>query len=195
MIYVLYGCLAALVVAMGLVLFRLERGPGNLDRAVALDVITSASVGVIVVILALTGRIDLLPLLVIFTSIGFIGSTVIARFSQAESITERRILTPEEAEQAPEPVLADEDAPVHPDIDEAVAVVVDELDPLASDEELAAAVNDELDPWTTRGQASTDPDGEIEPVTGADEAIEDVGEPIPGEGEPVDADAPRNEVR
>ena len=45
MIYVLYACLAAILVAMGLVLVRLERGPANLDRAVALDVITSASVG------------------------------------------------------------------------------------------------------------------------------------------------------
>ena len=116
MIYVLYGCLAALVVAMGLVLFRLERGPGNLDRAVALDVITSASVGVIVVVMALTGRIDLLPLLVIFTSIGFIGSTTIARFSQAESISDRRVLTAEEAARAARPQLADDDAPVHPDV-------------------------------------------------------------------------------
>lgn len=161
MIYLLYGCLAALVVSMALVLFRLEKGPGNLDRAVALDVITSASVGVIVVVMALTGRIDLLPLLVIFTSIGFIGSTTIARFSQAESITERRILSPEEAAQAPEAVLDDEDAPVHPDIDEVVAAVVDEVNPMMSEVEVSTLVSAELDPWTDRGLPDTDADGEV----------------------------------
>ncbi len=111
MIWALYGCLAALMVAGVLVLFRLERGPGNLDRVVALDVITSASVGVVVVVMAISGRIDLLPLLVILTSVGFIGSTVVARFSQAESIGERRILTAQEAAREPEAVSA---SPAHP---------------------------------------------------------------------------------
>ena len=107
MIYVLYACLAAILVAMGLVLVRLERGPANLDRAVALDVITSASVGILVILMALTGRIDLLPLLVVFTSVGFISSTTIARFSPAESITERHILTPEEAARTEVPEFQD----------------------------------------------------------------------------------------
>lgn len=114
MIWALYGCLAALMVAGVLVLFRLERGPGNLDRVVALDVITSASVGVVVVVMAISGRIDLLPLLVILTSVGFIGSTVVARFSQAESIGERRILTAQEAAREPEAVSADAASPAHP---------------------------------------------------------------------------------
>ena len=120
MIYVLYACLAAILVAMGLVLVRLERGPANLDRAVALDVITSASVGILVILMALTGRIDLLPLLVVFTSVGFISSTTIARFSPAESITEQHILTPEEAARTEVPEFQDTDAPVHPDADEII---------------------------------------------------------------------------
>ncbi|MDI9627994.1 MAG: MrpF/PhaF family protein [Acidobacteriota bacterium] len=120
MIYVLYVSLAAILVSMGPVLHRLERGPGNLDRAVALDVITSASVGVVVIVMALTGRIDLLPLLVVFTSVGFISSTTIARFSPAESIGERRVLTPEEAARTEEPEFQDSDAPVHPDADEII---------------------------------------------------------------------------
>lgn len=115
MIYILWLCLAALVVALGLALVRLQFGPSNLDRAVALDVITSASVGVVVIFMALTGRVDLLPLLVVLASVGFIGSTTIARFSQVEAISERRVLTWEEAARQPEPDFDDEDAPVHPD--------------------------------------------------------------------------------
>lgn len=117
MIYVLYGCLVVLVVAMSLVLVRLQSGPTNLDRAVALDVITSATVGILVVTMALTGRVDLLPLLVVLASVGFISSTTIARFSQAEAISARRVLTPEEAARTPAPEFLDSDAPLHPDAD------------------------------------------------------------------------------
>lgn len=118
MIWILYACLVMLVISLALVLIRLQRGPTNLDRAVAIDVITSACVGILVVIMAVTGRIDPLPLLVVLTSVGFIGSTTIARFAQVESIGEQRILTPEEAASEPEPEFDDEDAPLHPDFDE-----------------------------------------------------------------------------
>ena len=118
MTLILWICFAALVISMGMVLIRLERGPSNLDRAVALDVITASSVGLVVVIMAMTGRVDLLPLLVVLTSVGFIGSTTIARFSRAESIGERRLLSAEEVARSSEPELADDDEPVHPDADE-----------------------------------------------------------------------------
>ena len=52
MTLILWICFAALVISMGMVLIRLERGPSNLDRAVALDVITASSVGIVVVIIA-----------------------------------------------------------------------------------------------------------------------------------------------
>lgn len=115
MIVALYGCLVILLVAAGLALVRLQRGPSNLDRVVALDVITAVVVGLLVVVMALTGRIDLLPLLVVFASVGFITTTTIARFSQAEAISERRILSADEAAHLGETEFGDSDAPVHPD--------------------------------------------------------------------------------
>lgn len=118
MIAVLYACLGALIVAMALVLVRLERGPSNLDRAVALDVMTAVAVGIVVVIMALTGRIDLLALLVAFAAVGFLGSTAIARFSQAEAIGEGRMLSREESAATPEPELDEQAPPVHPDSDD-----------------------------------------------------------------------------
>ncbi|GAA2180801.1 hypothetical protein GCM10009785_13160 [Brooklawnia cerclae] len=118
MITVLYICLGALVVAMALVLVRLERGPSNLDRAVGLDVMTSAAVGIVVVVMALTGRVDLLPLLVVFAAVGFLGSTVIARFSQAEAIGEGRMLSREEVAAIPESMLDEAAPPVHPDAED-----------------------------------------------------------------------------
>ena len=68
MIVTLWICFAALVIGMGLVLIRLEIGPTNLDRAVALDVITASAVGIVVVLMALTamGRsIEMIPLPVV----------------------------------------------------------------------------------------------------------------------------------
>lgn len=89
--------LVILVVAAGLALVRLQRGPTNLDRAVALDVVTSITIGVVVIIAAAEYRLDLLPLLVVLTSVGFMSSTAIARFARRETPEECRILTPAEA--------------------------------------------------------------------------------------------------
>ncbi len=86
MIGLLMISLGMLVIALILLAIRLNKGPTNLDRAVTLDVVTSASMGIVVVVMAISGRIDLLPLLVLFASVGFISSTAIARFSQSQSI-------------------------------------------------------------------------------------------------------------
>ncbi len=128
MVYVLYVCLALLVAGMVVVLVRLQVGPTNLDRAVALDVLTASIVGILIVVMALTGRIDLLPLLVVLTSVGFISTTVIARFSQVESISDRRVLTAMESELTPEPEFSDSDAPVHPDAFDLALSVESELE-------------------------------------------------------------------
>lgn len=117
MIVALYVCLVMMGVAAALALVRLQRGPTNLDRVVALDVITAATVGILVVVMALHRRIDLLPLLVVFSSIGFIGTTVVARFSPAESISARRFLSEDEADRLLTPEFDDHDEPLHPDAD------------------------------------------------------------------------------
>lgn len=107
---VLAICLGVLVVAAGLALVRLQRGPTNLDRAVALDIVTAITIGVLVVISAAEHRTDLLPLLVVFTSVGFLSSTAIARFARREDPEERRILTPAEAAALDEQEARDDSA-------------------------------------------------------------------------------------
>lgn len=124
---ILYAVLAILFLSFAIVLVRLVQGPTNMDRAVGLDVITSACVGIIVVVMAITGRIDLMPLLVVFTSIGFISSTTIARFSQVNTIGDSHIMTKEESEANPEPEFDEEDAPVHPDADDSDDTPIEDL--------------------------------------------------------------------
>lgn len=79
-----------------LALVRAERGPSMLDRTVALDVFVTAVVGAIVVESAFSRRTDTLPVLVVLSMVGFVGSVAIARFAAIEPEGEGRIRTPEE---------------------------------------------------------------------------------------------------
>lgn len=113
-----WACIAVLAVATFLVVLRIERGPSVLDRAVAVDVITSALIGFIAVFSAMQGRTDLVHLMAALAIVGFLSTVTISRFAGAESDEERRILTAEEEAQLllDETRLDDDAAPVH-DVD------------------------------------------------------------------------------
>ncbi|WP_069387510.1 monovalent cation/H+ antiporter complex subunit F [Cellulosimicrobium cellulans] len=87
---VLLGAAATLAVV------RAERGPSMLDRTVALDVFTTTLVGAIALEAAFSRRTDTIPLLVVLSLVGFVGSVTIARFASVEPEGEGRIRTPEE---------------------------------------------------------------------------------------------------
>ncbi len=84
MIYVLWTSLIILGVAMLLVLIAVLRGPTSMERAISLDVLTSAIICTTVVIMVIHGRTELAPLLVVLAAVGFVSSTAIARFVPAE---------------------------------------------------------------------------------------------------------------
>lgn len=92
-------CGTMLVVAAILSLIRAERGPSMLDRTVALDVFVTTLVGGIVLESALSGRLDTLPILVVLSLVGFVGSVTIARFAAVEPEGEGRVRTVEEIAQ------------------------------------------------------------------------------------------------
>lgn len=92
-------CGVMLVAAAILSLVRAERGPSMLDRTVALDVFVTALVGGIVLESAVSGRIDTLPILVVLSLVGFVGSVTIARFAAVEPEGEGRVRTAEEIAQ------------------------------------------------------------------------------------------------
>ncbi|SDB91629.1 multicomponent Na+:H+ antiporter subunit F [Sanguibacter gelidistatuariae] len=96
MIFVAIVCAALLMGAAVLALIRAERGPSMLDRTVALDVFVTALVGGVVLESAMTGRTDTLPLLVVLSLVGFVGSVTIARFASAEPKGEGRVRSAEE---------------------------------------------------------------------------------------------------
>ncbi len=79
-----------------LAIVRLERGPSMLDRTIAFDVLTSTIVGAVAVEAAWSRRTESIPILVVLSLVGFIGSVAIARFAAVEPESERRIRTREE---------------------------------------------------------------------------------------------------
>ncbi|MPV38287.1 monovalent cation/H+ antiporter complex subunit F [Georgenia subflava] len=130
-------CTLALAVAALIGIARMERGPSMLDRVVALDVITAVVLGAVALISARFLRTDLVPVLVVLSIVGFVGSVTIARFAAAEKAEEARILTKDElaAVLAEQRALADEDAPVHdPDVSDDVDARLDAALPGPDDE-------------------------------------------------------------
>ncbi len=75
---------------------RAERGPTMLDRTIALDVFTTTLVAAIAIEAAFSRRTDTIPLLVVLSLVGFVGSVTIARFAAVEPEGQGRIRTAEE---------------------------------------------------------------------------------------------------
>ncbi|BCJ49772.1 hypothetical protein Asp14428_12470 [Actinoplanes sp. NBRC 14428] len=72
---------ALLFAAVSLVLVRIVRGPTTLDRIVAVDVLLAVVVCAIAAEAAFTRDATSLPILVVLSVLGFIGSVSVARFS------------------------------------------------------------------------------------------------------------------
>lgn len=120
---------AMLFVAAVLALIRVERGPSMLDRTIALDVFTTTLVAVIALEAAWHKRTDTIPILVVLSMVGFVGSVTISRFAAVEPSGEGRIRTREEAK-AEAHALAQAEAR-----DEAIALTPERFRATAKDSE------------------------------------------------------------
>ncbi len=77
---------AAVLLAVGatLAVVRVERGPTILDRTVAFDVLATTLVGVVALEAAFSRRTETIPILVVLSLVGFIGSVTISRYAARE---------------------------------------------------------------------------------------------------------------
>lgn len=75
---------AALGVAFALYFVRLLRGPSLADRVLALDGLTVCGISAIITRAIDTGDGSFLPVAVVLTLVGFIGTSVIARFIEGQ---------------------------------------------------------------------------------------------------------------
>ncbi|MDO5747441.1 MAG: monovalent cation/H+ antiporter complex subunit F [Actinomycetaceae bacterium] len=89
-------CLALSAISAILTLYRIAEGPDLLDRAVGFDVLVACFTGMVFVWGAMTGRKDVLIVIVVLALTSFISSTVISRFARTRIDETERRLTDEE---------------------------------------------------------------------------------------------------
>ncbi|WP_245566772.1 monovalent cation/H+ antiporter complex subunit F [Jonesia quinghaiensis] len=91
---IVFAVCALMLAAAGIMaLLRAEKGPTMLNRTLALDVFATVIIGGIALEAAYSRRTDTLPILVVLSLVGFVGSVTIARFASREPVEERRVLT------------------------------------------------------------------------------------------------------
>lgn len=88
MTVVLWVCAGLLGAAALLLLARMTMGPTMLDRTVALDVLVAVGICALAVEAALNRHTSTLPILLVLTLLGFVGSVSIARFSKGSDDVE-----------------------------------------------------------------------------------------------------------
>ncbi|MGW0481925.1 monovalent cation/H+ antiporter complex subunit F [Nonomuraea sp. NPDC003214] len=77
--------LALLACGAAAALYRVARGPSMLDRAVSLDVLTSLAMCGLGAFAAVTDDYSDVPILLVLSLLGFVGSVSIARFFPGRS--------------------------------------------------------------------------------------------------------------
>ena len=81
MTVVIWVCAAMLSIAAVLVLTRMAVGPTMLNRVVAMDVLIAIVVAGLGLEAALNRHATTLPILVVLSLVGFVGSVSVARFA------------------------------------------------------------------------------------------------------------------
>ncbi|HEU0214972.1 MAG TPA: monovalent cation/H+ antiporter complex subunit F [Jiangellaceae bacterium] len=85
MTVILWICAAAFGSAAALAVWRMNQGPRMLDRMIAVDVLIAAVVGGLGLEAAVNRHATTLPILLVLSLVGFVGSVSVARFAAGES--------------------------------------------------------------------------------------------------------------
>ena len=108
---VVWVCGVLLTLGAVLAVVRAEKGPSMLDRTVALDIVVTTMIVAVALYAAVERRTDVVPVLVVLSLVGFVGSVTIARFAAVEPEGEGRVRTREEiAAQEAERMDAEDEA-------------------------------------------------------------------------------------
>ena len=96
MTWVVLVCSAMIVAGAAFAIVRAEKGPTMLDRTVALDIVVTSVIAAVALYAAVERRTDVVPVLVVLSLVGFVGSVTIARFAAVEPEGQGRVRTREE---------------------------------------------------------------------------------------------------
>lgn len=89
-------CAVLLLTGGALAVVRAEKGPSILDRTIALDIVLTVMIASGALYASLERRADIVPILVVLSLVGFVGSVTVARFASVEPPGEGRVRTREE---------------------------------------------------------------------------------------------------
>ena len=103
-------CGVLLTVGAVLAVIRAEKGPSMLDRTIALDIVVTTMIAAVALYAAIERRTDVVPVLVVLSLVGFVGSVTIARFAAVEPEGEGRVRTREELAAEAERMRAEAEA-------------------------------------------------------------------------------------
>ena len=78
--YIFVSLITMLAIATFLALYRLLKGPTAADRMVALDAITNATAGVLLIIALVSQRFIYLDVTLVYAILSFVGVIVVARY-------------------------------------------------------------------------------------------------------------------
>jgi multicomponent Na+:H+ antiporter subunit F len=84
MTVVLAICVGMLGIAALLLVVRISLGPTTLDRVVALDVLVAVTICGLALEAAMNRHTTTLPILVVLSLVGFVGSVSVARFTRGK---------------------------------------------------------------------------------------------------------------
>ena len=85
--WVVLGCSVLLFAAVVMALIRIVIGPKTLDRMIGVDLLVTTIVGAIGLEAVYHRHATTLPVLVVLTLVGFVGSVAVARFASNEQKT------------------------------------------------------------------------------------------------------------
>jgi len=95
-IAVVWVCGALLATSAVMLLLRITLGPTVLDRTVALDTLVAVIVAALALEAAWHRHTDTLPIIVVLTLVGFVGSVTVARFAAgSDDVDAERAVTDE----------------------------------------------------------------------------------------------------
>jgi multicomponent Na+:H+ antiporter subunit F len=80
--------IAGLLLCCALCLYRISNGPTAADRMVAIDILGTVVVGFVAIIMALTGKVYLLDVALVWALVSFVATLALAKYLVGKRLNE-----------------------------------------------------------------------------------------------------------
>lgn len=80
--------IVGLLICCAMCLYRISNGPTAADRMVAIDILGTVVVGFVAIISAVTGKIYLLDIALVWALVSFVGTLALAKYLDGKRLNE-----------------------------------------------------------------------------------------------------------